>query len=146
MSKIGFILLLCLSLIGGDLVNWDYSHTFKLKKDEIAKIEIIKKEYKNQSELEGKLTFRWTLFHNDLLILLVNYEGHPTQHVLQKVYKRDAVTISLLGDYEQLNQRVLLKLLFKDFSNDIVTMDALIYDPKKRIEVQFIEKKKKKGR
>ncbi len=143
MSKIGLILLLSLSLIGKDLVSWDYTHTFKLKKDEIATISVIKKEYENQSELEGKLVFRWTLFHNDLLILLVNYEGHPTQHVLQKVYKRDAVTISLLGDYEQLNQRVLLKLKFSDFSKDIATLDALIYDPKKRIEVQFIDPKRK---
>ncbi|HIP03370.1 MAG TPA: hypothetical protein EYH01_10870 [Campylobacterales bacterium] len=144
MSKIGLILLLCLSLIKADLVNWDYTHTFKLKKDEIAIISVIKKEYENQSKLEGKLTFRWTLFHNELLILLVNYEGHPTQHVLQKVYKRDSISMNLLGDYEQLNQRVILKLQFSNYSKDIATIDALIYDPKKRVEVQFIDPKRKK--
>ncbi len=143
MSKIGLILLLSLSLIGKDLVSWDYTHTFKLKKDEIATISVIKKEYENQSKLEGLLTFRWTLFHNEHLVLLINYEGHPTQHVLQKIYKRDAVTINLLGDYKQINQRVLLKLKFSDFSKDIATLDALIYDPKKRIEVQFIDPKRK---
>lgn len=144
MSKIGLILLLSLSLFGKELVNWDYTHTFKLKKDEIATISIIKKEYESQSELEGKLSFRWTLFHNNLLILLVNYEGHPTQHALQKFYKRDAITISLLGDYEQLNQRVLLKLKFSEFSKDEASIDTLIYDPKKRVEVKFIDPVRKK--
>jgi hypothetical protein len=144
MSKVGLIVLLCISLSSANLVNWDYTHTFKLKKDEIATISIIKKEYENQSKLEGKLTFRWTLFHNELLILLVNYEGHPTQHVLQKIYKRDAVSISLLGDYEHLNQMVILKLKFSDFSKDIATIDALIYDPEKRVEVQFIDPVRKR--
>lgn len=144
MSKIWLILLLSLSLFGADFVKWDYTHTFKLQKDEVAKISVIKKEYENQSNPEGILTFRWTLFHNELLVLLVNYEEHPTQYVLQKVYKRDAVIMSLLGDYEQLNQRVLLKLKFSDFSKDVVTVDALIYDPKKRVEVKFIDPKRKK--
>ncbi len=144
MSKIGFILLLSFSLVGGSLINWDYTHTFKLQKDEVAKISIIKKEYKNQSQLEGKLTFRWTLYHNKLLVLLVNYEGHPTQHVLQKLYKRDTISINLLGDYEQLNQRVVLKLQFSDFNKNSATINALIYDPNKRIEVQFINPVRKK--
>ena len=144
MSKIWLVLLFCLSLHGKDLVNWDYRHTFELKKDEIATISIIKKGYKNQSELEGKFKFRWTLYQNRLLVVLADYEGHPTQHVLEKLYKRDSLTFNLLGDYEQRNQRVILKLLFADFAKDSATIDALIYDPKKRIEVQFIDPVRKR--
>ena len=144
MSKVGLILLFCLSLFGRDAVNWDYTHTFELKKDEIATISIVKKEYDSQSKLEGKFTFRWTLYQNKLLVVLTNYEGHPTQHVLEKLYKRDSLSFNLLGDYEQRNQRVILKLLFRDFGKDSATMEALIYDPKKRIEVQFINPVKKK--
>ena len=144
MSKIGLILLFCLSLFGRDTVNWDYTHTFELKKDEIATISIVKKEYDSQSKLEGKFKFRWTLYQNKLLVVLSNYEGHPTQHVLEKLYKRDSLSFNLLGDYEQRNQRVILKLLFRDFGKDSATMEALIYDPKKRIEVQFIDPVRKK--
>lgn len=144
MSKLGLILLLSIALYGAEVIKWDYTHTFELKKDEVATISVIKKEYENQSKLEGVLTFRWTLFHNELLVLLVNYEGHPTQHVLQKMYKRDTIVLSLVGDYEQLTQRVLLKLNFSDFSNEIATVKALIYDPKKRVEVKFIDPKREK--
>ncbi len=144
MNKIVLALLFCLTLFSQELVNWDYTHTFRIKKDEVAKIQIIKKEYENQSKLDGKLSFRWTLYQNKLLVLLVNYEGHPTQHVLEKLYKRDSVSISLMGDYEQLNQKVILKLKFVDFGKDKATIDALIYDPKKRVEVKFIDPKKKR--
>ena len=144
MSKIWLVLLFCLSLYGKDVVNWNYRHTFELKKDEIGTISIVKKEYKNQSELKGKFKFRWTLYQNKLLVVLADYEGHPTQHVLEKLYKRDSLTFNLLGDYEQRNQRVILKLLFADFAKDSATIDALIYDPKKRIEIQFIDPVRKK--
>jgi len=139
MSKIWLVLLFCLSLHGKDVVNWNYRHTFELKKDEIGTISIVKKEYKNQSELKGKFKFRWTLYQNKLLVVLADYEGHPTQHVLEKLYKRDSLTFNLLGDYEQRNQRVILKLQFRKFGKEKATMEALIYDPKKRIEVKFID-------
>ena len=146
MNKLVVILLFSLSLFSAEFKDWDYTHTFSLKKDEVAKITVIKKEYEKQSKLDGKLFFSWTLYHNKLLVMLVNYEGHPTQHVLQKLYKRDAVALNLMGDYEQHNQRVVLKIKFTDFAKGTAIIDAKIYDPKKRVEVEFIEPKKNRGK
>jgi hypothetical protein len=144
MSKLVVFLLFSLSLFSGEFKDWDYTHTFTLKKDEVAKIRVIKKEYESQPKPEGDFSFRWTLYHNKLLVLLVNYENHKTQYALQKLYKRDAVTFNLLGDYENFNQQVILKLKFLEFSKDKATLEAMIYDPKKRTEVEFIEPKKKR--
>ncbi len=137
MSKIIQILLICLLLSSKILANWDYSHSFKLKKDEIATISVIKKDYKTRSKLDGEVAFRWTLYHNDLLVLLVSYEGFKTQHILKKEYKRDSVAINLMGDYVRVDQRVFLVIKFSGFDNNIATLDANIRDPKKRVEVIF---------
>jgi hypothetical protein len=131
-------------LFSGEFKDWDYTHTFTLKKDEVAKIQIIKKEYESQPKPEGDLSFRWTIYHNKLLVVLVNYEGYKTQHVLQKLYKRDAISLNLLGDYKNLNHKVILKLKFLEFAKDKAMIEAMIYDPKKRIEVEFIEPKRKR--
>jgi len=144
MNKLYLSLLFCTSLFSKELVNWDYTHEFSLKKDDVAKIEIVKKEYESQSDKDGKLSFRWTLHQNKLLVLLVNYEGHPTQHVLEKLYKRDSVSLNLMGDYAQFAQKVILKLKFSDFTKNRATIEALVYDPKKRVEVEFIDPKRKR--
>ncbi len=141
MSKIGAVLLICLFLNSKILANWDYSHSFKLKKDEIATISVIKKDYKTRSKLDGKVKFRWTLYHNDLLVLLVDYEGFKTQYVLKKESKRDTVTVNLMGDYARVDQKVFLVIKFIDFDNNIATIDANIRDPKKRVEVIYKNKR-----
>ncbi len=146
MSKIWIILLICSSLFGKNVSIFQYEKVFKLNKDDIATISVIKKDYKTQSELDGKLKLRWTLFKNDILVLLVNYEGFATQHVLQKIYKRDTISVSLMGDYERVQARVFLVLKFSDYDEKkkIVTIEAKIRDPKNRVEITFIDPKREK--
>lgn len=145
MSKILATLFFSTALLFGAKVDkFDYTHTFSLKKDEVAKISVIKKDYKTSPRKESEVSFRWTLFHNHLLILLVSYEGFTTQYVLEKRYKRDSVSIWLMGDYERVGERVFLALKFSDFKADkkIATLDAMILDRKKRVEVRFINPKR----
>lgn len=141
MHKFVLVLLFCISLYAAPAISWDYTYTYKLKKDETATISVIKKDYTASSKADGKLYFRWTLYQNDLLVLLVNYEGVPSQHVLKKSFKRDAVRINLTGDYKREDQRVFLILKFSDFekTKNIATVKAMILDPKKRIEVNFMD-------
>jgi hypothetical protein len=49
-----------------------------------------------------------------------------------------------MGDYERAYERVFLTLKFNDFRDDkkIAIIDAMIYDPKKRVEVRFINPKR----
>jgi len=144
MSKIWLFLLIFFSLATAKLIDFDYTHSFNLKKDEIAKIQIIKKDYTTQPKPDGELEFRWTLYHNDLMILLVNYEGFATQYTLKKEYKRDTVRIYLLGDYENIADRVFLILKFSEYKKGTATIEAMIRDPRKRIEVKFIEPRTKR--
>jgi len=146
MNKIWVILLICSSLFGEKVSNFQYEKIFKLNKDDIATISVIKKDYKTQSELDGKLKFRWTLYKNDLLVLLVNYEGFATQHVLQRIYKRDTLSVSLMSDYERTQDRVFLVLKFSDYDEKkkIAMIEAKIRDPRSRVEVSFIDPKREK--
>ncbi len=146
MSKILATLFFSTALLfGAKGGKFDYTHTFSLKKDEVAKISVIKKDYKTSPRKESEVSFRWTLFHNHLLVILVSYEGFTTQYVLEKRYKRDSVSIWLMGDYERVGERVFLALKFSDFKVDkkIAILDVMILDRKKRVEVRFINPKRR---
>ena len=123
--------------------TWDYSHDFILKKDKVATIVVVKREDSSQREL----TLRWTLFHNKRLVLLVKYDGFPTQYIIQKEYKRNSIRIALRDDYSEGSQRSFLLLKFKDFdeSKKSALIQAFILDIKKRVEIKFIDPKKSKG-
>ncbi len=144
MSRVWIFIFLASSLFAKVDSYFDYSHLFNLNKDEVAKISVIKKDYKTNHQLDGELKFRWTLFHNDLLILLVNYEGFSFEHVLKKEPKRDSVDIELLSDYQRFEDRVFLVLKFIRYRDGTADIEAHIRDPKNKIEVEFIEPKRGK--
>jgi hypothetical protein len=142
MSRTVFFSLLIVFFAVGELKAFDYSEQFTLKKDQIAKVEVIKRDY--ETHKMALLKFRWTLYHNDRLVLLVNYDGFPTQHVLKKEYKKDSIRLNLLGDYVNIANRVYLILKFSNFdsSKKLANFDVMIKDPKKRVEVKFIHPKR----
>lgn len=143
MSRVFLLATLFLNI--SNLRAFDYSDEFTLKKDQIAKVLIIKKEYKKRSEKSGELIFRWTLYKNDSLVLLVSYEGFPTQHILKKLHQRDSIRVDLIGDYVRFDQKVYLILKFSDFQKDKKTANftVMISDAKKRVEVEFMHPKRK---
>ena len=136
------------TLFGEDL--FQYQHQFVLKKDEIGNIFINRKEVRKKATKENPnneylLRFRWTLFANNLLIVLVNYRGHPTQYVLEKKYPLESIIIPLLPDGEDvINSQVYVKIVFNDFnqSNKEAVFDIFIKDVGERILVEFKPKKK----
>jgi hypothetical protein len=123
--------------------SWDYQHNFQLKKDQVAHIEVIKRV----DESKRDLTLRWTLYQNERLVLLVKYDGFPTQYILQKEYKRNSIRIALRDDYSEESQRCFLLLRFKSFDEGkkIALLEASIMDVKKRVEIRFIDPKNSKG-
>ena len=115
---------------------WDFEHSFNLKKDKIAIVNINKNRY--------SLKFRWTLYTNKTLILLANYMGYPYQFVLKRVRPLDRVEIKLLGDSGDFGGRTYALLVFSDFDDqkNLATIDVYIKDEVRRIKVDFIEPKK----
>lgn len=130
--------------------SYEYQHQFILKKDEIGNVfinrkEVTKKPTKDNPNNEYLLKFRWTLYTNKLLTVLVNYRGHPTQYIMKKTYPLESVIIPLLPDGEDvINSRVYLKMVFNDFnqSSKEAIFDIFIEDTNQRIEVEFKPKKK----
>jgi hypothetical protein len=123
--------------------SWDYSHDFVLKKDKVATIEVIKREDRSKRVL----TMRWTLFENERLVLLVKYDGFPTQYVVQKKYKRNSIKIALRDDYHEGSKRAIMIVTFKAFDDAKKTalLKVSVSDPNKRIEITFIDPEKNKG-
>jgi len=140
MKKLFLALLLPLFVFA---FKWEYTHDFVLKKDELGLIEVIKRE----DSKKRVLSVRWTLYQNERLVLLVKYDGFPTQYIIQKEYKRNSIKITLRDDYSEGSKRCYLILKFEDFHEDKKTalIQAFVTDPKKRIEIQFIDPKKSKG-
>ncbi|ARU48931.1 hypothetical protein Sdiek1_1772 [Sulfurospirillum diekertiae] len=153
MSKIGlgfvcWILACTCALSAG--INYEYTHQFILKKDEIGLVlinhkEVTKKPTADNPNNEYILRLRWTLYTNNMLTVLVNYRGYPMQYIMQKKHPLETVVIPLLpdGDNKMLAQTY-LKIVFNDFDqrNKEAILDIFIEDNLQRIEVEFKPKKK----
>lgn len=131
------------TLFGEDLFL--YQHQFVLKKDEIGNIFINRKEVRKKATIDNPnneylLRFRWTLFANNTLIVLVNYRGHPYQYALEKKYPLESIIVPLLPDGENvITSQVYAKIVFTDFnqSNKAAVFDIFIKDASERIMVEF---------
>ncbi|AFL68678.1 hypothetical protein [Sulfurospirillum barnesii] len=143
------VLLGAFSLMAAPL-EYEYQHQFILKKDEIGSVFINRKEVTKKPTAENPnneylLVLRWTLFTNNMLTLLVNYRGYPTQYVLEKKYPLQSIVIPLLPDGEnKMLAQTYAKIVFADFDqrNREAILDIFIEDNQQRIEVEFKSKKK----
>ena len=140
MKKFFLILLLPSLLVA---FKWDDTHDFILKKDQFGKIKVIKRA----DSSVRILALRWTLYQNGRLVVLANYDGFPTQYIIQKEYKRNSIKITLRDDYAEGSKRAYLILAFKDFNDKNMTalIKAFVTDPQKSLEIEFIDPKKSKG-
>ncbi len=114
---------------------FDYKKVYSLKKDEVAKILVTKRDTKEVQEVR----FRWTLYSDKKLVLLVKYDDFPTQYLLQKEYKRNSIRIYLRDDYQNIFKRAYLVLNFVSFDEgkDIATINAMVSDPNRELEIDF---------
>jgi hypothetical protein len=119
-------------------IKYDATHTFLLKKDKVALIEYEKRD-KSQKSI---ISFRWTLFTNNQLVLLVKKDNFPSQYILHKRYKLNRIKIYLRDDYKEIYNRSYLVLEFKDFSKKEATILAKIIDPKREFRFKFTDPKK----
>ena len=143
MSRLLFLLLLATSLTEADSF-WDYQYTYRLKKDQAVKMTVLKPDLKGERQKQSELIFRWTLYTDGRLVLLMQYEGFPTQHILERGYKRDAARLYLRDDYNREDLRSYLLIRFVEFDpkRRMATLDLKVKDPQKRVHIIFGEHKK----
>lgn len=131
-------------------IEYEYEHKFVLKKDELGLVLVNHKEVTRKPTAENPnneylLKLRWTLFTNNMLTLLVNYRGYPTQYVLEKKYPLESIIIPLLPDGDnKMIAKTYARIVFTDFDqrNKEAILDIFIEDNQQRIEVEFKPKKK----
>ncbi len=138
MSRILFTLFALVTLLAARAENFDFRHLFSLKKDQVVEIEI-KKDYPKTFPKEGLLRFRWTLYHNRHLVLLVAYEGFKTQYILEPRYGRKTVKLYLTGDYPRIDKRPFVLLSFNAYDAKLkrVKLLAEFSDPEQRLEIKI---------
>ncbi len=115
--------------------QFDDTKSYSLKKDQVAKISVTKRSNRDRQQL----LFRWTLYSDKRLVLLVKYDNFPTQYLLQRDYKRNSIRIYLRDDYQHSYKRAYLVLRFADFDEkkEEAKIEAFVYDPDKVLEVKF---------
>lgn len=119
------LLLLCfysfLNAAIGDGVS--FSKEYDLKKDEFKVIKVkIEKSTKY-------MTFRWTLFKNEGLVMHARYDGHPYQFVLYQKYKRESFKLHVLAQKDaRYNEQPYFLITFKDYFYDTL---------KAKIDIKF---------
>ena len=131
-------------------IEYEYEHKFVLKKDEVGLVlinhkEVTKKPTADNPNDEYLLKLRWTLFTNNMLTLLVNYRGYPTQYVLEQKYPLESIVIPLLPDGEnKILSKTYARIVFTEFDkrNKEAILDIFIEDNQQRLEVEFKPKKK----
>jgi hypothetical protein len=143
MSRYAAVLLCLGTVLFAATANFGFTHRFILKKDQTAVVQI-KKDYPKTYKKEGILTFRWTLYQNRRLVLLVDYEGFKQQHVLMTLYGRESVKIFLTGDYKRLDRRPFVLLTFDAFDEKkrVAKITAAFSDPQKRLEIKILKPKR----
>ena len=109
MNKIILYLLLSIYSYAIDTEFWDYSFKTELAKDQLYSLSV------DDLELKKRLVFRWTLFHNNGLVLLVNYDGHPHQYVLYERYQENTVRLKIARKAGYTAHAPFLLLVFKEF-------------------------------
>ncbi len=136
-----FYLMVFASLLNGiDLSYWSHIYTYKLKKDQLATV-LIQKEDPSSTMIDSNLSFRWTLFQNKALIILVNYEKFPTQYTLYNDKKQNSIRF-YLEDYTNPKNRAYLFLEFSEFDdkNKKAIIKTYIKDPLNTIKsIKWIE-------
>lgn len=118
------------------LKYWWINDTIYLKKDYPA---IYKIFYNNKVYI---LKFRWTLFKNRGLVMLYNYENHPFQNILYKNYQLNGYRIYITKQ-DEVNDPYLM-IYFKNFKDNVVEFNILIYNPKKNIIIKLNEPRYRK--
>ena len=119
-------LVLCCQVYAIDLNYFNDSFQKSLKKDEQMFIRVTDR---NDEKL---LVFRWTLFHNNGLVTLTNYNGIPSQQLLYKRYQENSIKIDIALRQDELsryNPYLFITFLGYDYVTKSAKFEILHKDP-----------------
>ncbi|PAF50614.1 hypothetical protein [Helicobacter sp. 13S00477-4] len=98
---------------------WNFDKNIILKKDEVYK------GFAYEENLKKPLILRWTLYKNNGLVVLLNYDKFPYQFILYKDYQRDTFKLPLFVNNGS-DKTSFLYISFKDFDQKANTASLWI--------------------
>jgi hypothetical protein len=90
-----------------------------------------------------RLKFRWTLFVNEGLVILLNYNSFPTQYILYQKYNVDTIRVDLTSKEKRLARNkpyLLIQFSEFNFNTKKANFDILFRDSKANINIEMIGK------
>ena len=123
--------LLCTTLFANELIK---VREYRLKKDETKKILV---KYASSEKL---LTFRWTLYKNDALVVFSSYDQIVSQHLLYRNHTNQSLRIELQsrGAHEFIVPYMLIKFDDFDFEKHEAKISLWLYDKRHEIYLKYL--------
>ncbi|WP_345980804.1 hypothetical protein [Sulfurimonas sp. HSL3-2] len=130
------ILLLSVFSVSINAQLYEASYNIKLKKDKTEKILV------KYDGIEKLLKFRWTLYHNDGLVLFRSYDQIVAQNILYLGHTNQSIRLELksrAGGFYSLPY-IILKFVKFDYQTQEATFELFLFDKKKQIDLKFLTK------
>ena len=107
---------------------------YHLKKDETKKILV---KYASSEKL---LTFRWTLYKNDALVVFSSYDQIVSQHLLYLNHTNQSLRVELVsrGAHDFVVPYMLIKFDDFDFAKHEAKISLWLYDKRHEIYLKYL--------
>ena len=119
-----------------DLNYFNNSFEKGLKKDQFMDIIV------HDRGIKKLLRFRWTLFHNNGLVTILNYHGRVRQHILYTRYQENSIRLEIaLRDEEnsRYHPYMLITFLDYDYKNESAKIQVLHKDSTLQTTIELKE-------
>ncbi len=128
-------LILCVALHVSFAQEWKTTKSISLKKDTLERLLV--KSDASQRLLE----FRWTLYANDNLIVLRNFDDIVTQHVLKLNHINQSFRIELLSPtaYKIKVPYILIKFTDFDYKKNESQFEIFLQDTEEEIQLEYLK-------
>ena len=124
-------LVLCSTIFANELIK---VKQWQLKKDETKKILV---KYASSERL---LTFRWTLYKNDALVVFSSFDQIVSQHLLYKNHTNQVLRVELVarGAHEYVEPYLLIRFDDFDFAKHEAKISLWLYDKRHEIYLKYL--------
>lgn len=131
LKKVLIFSLLLGTLFANELLKVKEYH---LKKDETKKILV---KYASSEKL---LTFRWTLYKNDALVVFSSYDQIVSQHLLYLNHTNQSLRVELVsrGAHDFVVPYMLIKFDDFDFAKHEAKISLWLYDKRHEIYLKYL--------
>ncbi|MBU0632244.1 hypothetical protein KKA17_06350 [bacterium] len=130
------ILLLSIFSVSINAQLYKAKYNIKLKKDKTEKILV------KYDDIEKLFKFRWTLYHNDGLVLLRSYDQIVAQNILYLGQTNQSVRLELrsrAGGFNSLPY-IILKFVKFDYQTQEAEFELFLFDKQEQIDLKFLAK------